>query len=376
MKVCIFIPNIDKKTGGPSRSVPLLAKGLSEVGVDVTLLTHPSDEMNLHILEGSSVHVSFLPMHYKRSELEEFIVENNFDILQGESMWIPLSHSIIRIARRHSIPYLMVPRGSLEPWSLRQKWFKKKIAWWLYQYKDIRHASCILATAPMEAEHLRLLGFRNPIAVLPNGIDVSEYPCRTITAYPPNKQVLFLSRIHPKKGIELLLEAWETLHDDCRNWKLVIAGNGEAAYIEQLKRKISDIGLNDSVTIIPPIFGESKCALYAQSSLFILPTYSENFGMVVAEAMSCGVPVITTRNAPWKVLEETKSGWWVDMNIQEIVASLKEAMSLPDDILFTMGQTGSKIVNERFEYRNIAKKTALLYEWIVQENLPVPDFVQ
>ena len=370
ISVCIFIPNIDKSTGGPSRSVPLLARGLSIVGADVTILTHRTEDMNTHLLEGYNVRIDFLPKSYKMKDLKKYFDTHHFDLLQGESMWIPLSHNILSIAKQKHIPYIFVPRGSLEPWSLKQKWFKKKIAMMFYQKKDIQDAACILATACMERDNLRKLGFSNPIAVIPNGIDISEYPCRTEEDKKNvKKQILFLSRIHPKKGIELLVKAWKEIHTDYPDWNVVVAGNGDEKYIYQLKSLITKNGLSNSMKIVPPLFGVDKYNLYKQSSLFILPTYSENFGMVIAEALACGVPAITTKNAPWKILNDEKIGWWIDLNIDDIKKSLEYAISLDTDVLFAMGQKGSKVVYDNYYYVNIAKRVYDLYSWIINNGM-------
>lgn len=362
ISICIFIPNIDKNTGGPSRSVPLLARGLSMAGANVTILTHRTEHMNLHLLDGCDVHVDFLPKPYKKSDLKAYFSTHNFDYLQGESMWIPLSHDILSIARKNNIPYTFVPRGSLEPWSLKQKWLKKKLAMMLYQKKDIQNAACILATADMERNNLRKLGFTNPIAVIPNGIDISEYPCRKESEkINVKKQILFLSRIHYKKGIELLIEAWQEIYKDFSDWNVVIAGNGEEQYISKLKTMITEKGLGESMIIVPPLFGQEKYNLYKESSLFILPTYSENFGMVIAEALACGVPAITTKNAPWEILVTENIGWWIDLSITEIKKTLKEAMSQNKDKLFDMGQKGSKVVYDNYYYVNTARRVFELY---------------
>lgn len=370
ISICIFIPNIDKSAGGPSRSVPLLARGLSMAGADVTILTHKTENMNTHLLEGCDVKVDFLPKPYKRSDLEYYFNLHHFDFLQGESMWIPLSHDILRIAKKNHIPYTFVPRGSLEPWSLKQKQLKKKLAMMLYQKKDIQDAACIIATADMERDNLRKLGFTNPIAVIPNGIDISEYPCRNDEDKKNiKKQILFLSRIHPKKGIELLVDAWKEIYTEFPDWRVVVAGNGDEGYISKLKGLITERKLNGSMKIIPPLFGQDKFNLYKESSLFILPTYSENFGMVIAEALACGVPAITTKNAPWEILQKKNIGWWIDLSVDNIKLTLKQAMSTNADTLYTMGQKGSKVVYENYYYINTAKRVYDVYVSILSKSM-------
>ena len=179
------------------------------------------------------------------------------------------------------------------------------------------------------------------------------------------KQVLFLSRIHVKKGIELLIEAWERIVKDFPGWSLLIVGNGEADYIESLRIMVKEHGVGESVTISEPVFGEAKVKLYQSSALFVLPSYSENFGMVIAEAMSCGVPVITTRYCPWEILNETGTGWCIDLSVDNLTDTLRQAMGMNADILYEMGQKASLLVSEKFDYRSVAKKTMEMYKLII-----------
>lgn len=373
IKALVFLSNIDQTKGGPSRSVPLLVKGLAEQGVDVTLMVIESNDMNLHVLDGTTAKVHLLPAGYKLQDLESFIQREKFDVIHGQFIWEPLFHQVRVIADKYHIPFMLTPRGALEPWSLQQKKWKKKIARWLYQDKDLRRCACIYTTADMEAMHVRDLGFKNPISVIPNGIETAGYPCRKDPSFV-KKQVLFLSRIHPKKGIEVLLEAWKRIIETHPGWSLLIVGNGEEEYIQSLEEKVKELSLSETVRISQPVFGAEKIALYQRSSLFVLPSYSENFGMVIAEALSCGVPVITTDNTPWELLNETKTGWCISLSEDNLVKTLEEALSMDADKLYQMGQKGSKEVYERFDYHSVAKKNVELYSWILEGGTP-PSFV-
>ena len=375
MRICIYITTIDKSSGGPSRSVPILAKGLSLNDVETTLFTSYSNEMNTHLLDGSSVNIKVVSQKILDNELEEELLAGCYDLIHAQNLWMPLYHKMAKIARKHGIPYIMTPRGCLEPWSLEQKKWKKKIAMWLYQKKDLQKAAAILTTANMEAQHLRELGIKAPLAVIPNGIDVSEYQCRPADCLSSvKKQIVFLSRIHQKKGIEILINVWEKMRFDFPDWNVVIAGNGEEEYIQQLKSMITSKRLQDCVEIIPPIFGKDKHKLYCESSLFVLPTYSENFGMVVAEALACGVPVITTNGTPWQELNDEKIGWCVDLSEENIENAIRDALSLPAEELFAMGQKGSKHINNNYLYTSVAKKNIELYKWIL-EGGDMPEFM-
>lgn len=372
MKVLTFVSDIDNRSGGPSRSVPMLVRGLAEVGVDITLMTMQTEQMNSHALEGSSAKLKALK-EFDKTAVEQYVLEEKFDLIQIQSMWDPKYHILVKIAQKHNIPYLITPRGMLEPWSLTQSKWKKKIAMLLYQKSDLNKAASIFTTAEMEAKHVHDLGIHVPCSVIPNGIETEGYPCRT-SIDVVKKQVLFLSRIHIKKGIELLIDAWKKIIDNFQGWKLVIVGNGEPEYIESLNKRILSLGLTDSVEIKEPVFGAAKLELYQSSALFVLPSFSENFGMVIAEAMSCGVPALTTTNCPWEILNETKTGWCVDLSVENLEKTLLEALSMEPKKLYDMGQQASKLVFENFNYRNVAARTKELYEWILGKGNK-PEFI-
>ena len=377
MKICVFTASIDKKGGGPSRSVPILVKGLSKVGVDVTLMTAESDDMNIHSVEGQDVRVVTFRRDISEKDLEGLLLEGHFDLIHAQGIWVPLYHKMCKIARRHGIPYMMTPRGALEPWCYYDHTFfkriKKQIAMAVYQRNDIQSADCVLATAEMEANSLRDLSFTNPIAVIPNGIEIDEYPCRPVEAITKcKKQVLFLSRVVPKKGLDILINAWPRVYRSFPEWKLLIVGNGEPDYINDLNSRIIKNGLSNIIKILPPAFGSNKYSLYVESSLFVLPTHSENFGMVIAEALACGVPVITTKSAPWQLLEETHSGWWIDLSQDNLEHSLLMALSLPEQELFDMGQRGAEMVRREFYFVEVANKILAVYQWIVNKTEKPP----
>ncbi len=373
MKILSFVSSLDMSSGGPSRSVPMLVKGLAELGVDITLMTIRSENMNIHSLEGTSAKLKVLSPSFSRKEIAKYLADERFELIQIQSVWEMPYHKVILEARKQNIPYIVTPRGMLEPWSLSQKKWKKKLAWWLYQRNDVQKSACVFTTAKMEAEHVSNLGITTCKAVIPNGIETDAYPCKS-SVEGVKKQVLFLSRVHVKKGIELLFEAWKRLHSDYVDWQLLVIGNGEAEYIHSLENRVESLGLKDSIKILPPVFGEAKIKVYQESALFCLPSFSENFGMVIAEAMSCGTPVITTTNCPWEILNETDTGWCVDLSVENLEHALREAMGMDANALYDMGQRASKYIFDNFDYRSVTRKTLSLYEWLLNSG-EKPEFV-
>lgn len=364
MKILSFISSLDLSSGGPSRSVPLLAKGLAELGVNITLMTIRSESMNTHALEGTTAKLKVLEPSFSKKEIAKYLAEEKFELIQIQSMWEWPYHKVMAEARKQCIPYIITPRGMLEPWSLSQKKWKKKLAWWLYQRNDVQKSVCVFTTAKMEADHISNLGITTSRAVIPNGIETDSYPCKT-SIDVVKKQVLFLSRVHVKKGIELLFEAWKRIHTDYQDWQLLVIGNGETEYIHSLENRVESLGLKDSIKILPPVFGNDKIRLYQESALFCLPSYSENFGMVIAEAMSCGTPVITTTNCPWIILNDTKTGWCIDLSVDNLEYALREALTMSSAELYDMGQKASRLVYDNFDYRCVARKTLCLYKWLL-----------
>ena len=373
MKVLSFVSSLDLSSGGPSRSVPMLAKGVAELGVDITLMAIRSENMNIHALEGTSVKLKVISPSFSRREIAKFLADERFELIQIQSVWEMPYHKVMVEARKLNIPYIVTPRGMLEPWSLSQKKWKKRLAWWLYQRNDVQKSACVFTTAKMEAEHVSALGITTCKAVIPNGIETVGYPCKS-SIEGVKKQVLFLSRVHVKKGIELLFEAWKRILPDYVDWQLLVIGNGEAEYIHSLENRVENLGLKDCIKILPPVFGEAKIKVYQESALFCLPSFSENFGMVIAEAMSCGTPVITTTNCPWEILNETKTGWCIDLSVDNLENALREAMGMDANALYDMGQRASKLSYDNFDYRSVTRKTLRLYEWLLNSG-EKPEFV-
>jgi glycosyltransferase involved in cell wall biosynthesis len=262
------------------------------------------------------------------------------------------------------------------------------------------------------------------IVVIPNGIDL-----KTFDSVPADREcindkcpecknekiVLFLSRLHPIKGVENLIEAWaEVQHDPGTaitktrdNWILLIAGSGENKYVESLKKQVEKFGLAEKVRFFGLVLGEEKIKLMKSADIFVLPTKDENFGIVVAEALACAVPVITTKGAPWSELQgdfvgmqvseganarvapgdvalsstvETneftysdtndlcrtdRSGWWVDIGVAPLADALQQAMSLTDLERKQMGVNGRRLVEERYQWSRVVGHMNSIYNWVL-----------
>jgi len=252
---------------------------------------------------------------------------------------------------------------------LRHRAWKKRIAMALYQRRDIEAADLLIASTSREAESLRRLGFRQPVAILPHGIrPVTEKP--TDRARDPADQgrvrtALFLSRLHPVKGLPNLINAWARAAP--QGWRLVIAGPDQGGHLQAIKALIRRLGLGESVQYVGEVRDVVKSALYRAADLFVLPTYTENFGIVVAEALAYAVPVITTRGAPWSELETHRCGWWIDIGEEPLVKALQEAMALSDQARLEMGARGRALA-QRYEWAGIARQLHAAYRWVLDRS--------
>src|SRR5262249_46374417 len=188
------------------------------------------------------------------------------------------------------------PRGTLSPWARRRSVWLKRLMWLFGQGRAIRASHGFHATAENEYHDIRAAGLRGPVAIVPNGIDIGPEPDHAPTDNG-RRRLLFVGRLPPLKGIDRLLQAWHRVQAGCPTWELQLVGDGEPAHVKQLKQMADHLGVRRA-TFFGPAFGVDKRRQYQQAELFVLPTHSENFGLVVAEALAHGVPAIVTKGAP------------------------------------------------------------------------------
>jgi glycosyltransferase involved in cell wall biosynthesis len=378
MNVIHSIASLNLEAGGPSRSIPELCSAINMLGGSAEIVTQrwPGKEvipnhnnLKIHFAENTKY---WNPV---RSSVVNVLSEKNtsdgISIIHAHGIWLKNIHYSIKFAVANGIPLVLSPRGMLQPWAKEHKAIKKRIAWLLYQYKDLKKVFAFHATSESEYESIRRNGFDQPVAIIPNGVNkllVSQQ------AMPDKKKktVLFLSRIDVVKGLPLLLEAWSQLKND--NWELVIAGNDYGNHKSDMMAYANILGISDSVKFLGPTYGADKELVFQTSNVFILPSYSENFGIVVAEALQYGLPVITTKGTPWSELVEHHCGWWIENTTQELLKALQDATCLSDQERNEMGERGRALIEEKYLWPAIAGKMLNFYEWLLQDGTK-PDFV-
>ena len=388
MKIVHFLNSLNPIYGGPTTSVPVQCLGIRKLGVEIGLVTYSESAPWEEKLVKSGVEVLEINKSLSRFEqlfslsLLKFLNHSDLkaSILHNHGVWLPAEHWVATYAKKNGIKYVINPRGDLETYRINyNKWkkLKKQVIWWLYAKKNTQDAACILATSNQEADAVRRLGITAPIAIIPNGIEMDVFPKVITHTTREKKVVLFLSRVNPIKGLELLIEAWSKLPNNLRtNWELHIVGNSDPEdYVHKLEEQIIRLELQENVKLLDPITGDAKMQKYMNSDLFILPTFNENFGNVIAEAMMCECPVITTTNAPWEVLVEDHCGWWIELSVNNLVATLVEAMSLTDEERVILGKKSRQCIINHFSSETVARKTKMVYDWILGKE-EKPDFVQ
>lgn len=363
MKILHYIPSIDRASGGVGSYMQLLAKELGKI-TELYVATHRSDnELEIKNCQLRYIRRWTRPLTMKRQWIE-LLRDINPDVVHVNCCWQPESAMVQRWSANRGYKTVYSPHGMLEPWIMhRHYWTRKVPALWLYQKASIRNSDVIHATAESERQNLLALGYNQNIAVIPNGIDVRNIQIKP--SWKRTRTILFLSRIHVKKGIDILIDAVSELKDSMTDFRVLIAGEGEMNYITHLKSLAVQKGVANQIEFIGGVYGNEKWNLYQKADFFVLPTHSENFGIVVAEALASGTPVITTTGTPWEELNTRHCGWWIPCNVRNLKIALFSAITLADDKLVEMGCNGRKLVEERYSVEAIAQQMKALYEWIL-----------
>ena len=350
---------------GTDYAVNGLCRALSARGNIVEVHTlHPAPEVKEKEFEIRSYPRSKIPAKLGLShEMSKALVEAaaNTDVVHGHSLWTMQNLYAAQAARRVAKPYVFSVHGMMAPAAMRRSRFKKTVFGWMGQWRALSKVDCFHATSNEEYADIRHLGYKGPVSIVPFGIDLPTFQAPAETG---RRTLLFLGRIHPIKRIDVLLMAWRAVQDDFRDWDLVICGPDNDEYLSDLQQLAKALGTT-RVDFSGPKYGAEKSQLLASAHLFVLPSYSENFGFVVAEALAHGVPAIVSKGAPWAGLEEQRCGWWVEISAKLFEQTLREALVLDERTLSEMGHRGRDWMARDFSWNRTAESIEHVYQWLL-----------
>jgi glycosyltransferase involved in cell wall biosynthesis len=373
LRVVHVVAGLDAAHGGPSHTVPRFCAALSRLGSHIELLSvdgkdEPAGKPTETDYDDHRFAQDYIPVPVLRdlrfsgalaSSLRE--TARRADVIHDHGIWLMPNLHAGWAARAAGKPLVVSPRGMLAPAALAFSRRRKQAFWCLLQGPAIRHAACFHATSEQEYEEIRCFGVSSPVAIIPNGVDLSALS--TPSSPVGDRTVLSLGRLHPKKGLDRLLQAWAEVEGRYPDWRLKIIGPAEHGYDQVLRASAAALGLT-RVSVEGPVYGEAKLRAYQAADLFVLPTLNENFGQTVAEALMSEVPVIVTKGAPWSGLETQGCGWWIAHGVEPLVAALRQAMDMPRSTLKSMGAKGREWMAQDFSWERVAQEMLAVYRWL------------
>lgn len=302
--------------------------------------------------------------------LARSLAASGHDILHQHGIWQGFSASVRGWGRRTGRPVVISPRGMLDPWALANSAWKKRVAGFLYENGNLRHAACLHALNESERLSMRRLGLRNPIMVLPNGIDPP--PARTAAPAPwsdmlPDgaRTLLFVGRIHPKKGINLLLQAMASDAPGADDWHLVVVGWDQAGHAAELKALAQTMPVASRVHFLGPLYGDAKWNALHHADAFALPSHSEGLPMSVLEAWAAGLPVLMTRACNLPEGPAAGAAIEVETSVAALRDGLARLIALADNERRAMGEAGRHLVASRFTWDGIGAQMCATYRWLL-----------
>lgn len=366
MKILHYIPSVGKMGGGVSSYLQLLSHDMGQL-VDLKIVCHhTSDELTftnctIHYIEGN-IRRPF------KMKCEFYAILDKFkpDVVHVNGCWMLQCSWVVFWAKAKGYPVALSPHGMLEPWDIRKNYWTKKLpALLLYQKRSVKMSNILIATAESEKNNLLSLDYNSNVVIVPNGLMIDGIEVKK--SWDEKKQILFLALYRRNKGIDFLMQAIAQIKEQLVGWKVVVAGIESDYTVEVLKNMANDLGISSVVDVVGALYGEDKWEAYRSSDVFVLPTLNENFGIVIAESFLCGTPVITTKGAPWSIIEQNHCGWWIDRTIDDLVNAIQEAIRIPIQERKEMGLRGRDLIIRNFASNVVAKRMVEVYNTIIRK---------
>jgi len=366
MNMLSFIEDINSSYGGPAFSLPSLLRTLDtefHMKSQILSLTKNGALANNDVIKHFSLPAPILLEQFGTDKLKyslesrlAFKHAQEVDVIHTNNLWNFFSYLPYNVSQKLNKPNVISVRGSLYPWSLNQSSFIKKSAWYLFQKKALDNAAFIHVTCDDEYKFVKDLGIKSKVIISPHGVDVptkkhlvSNSFLSKFNLLKENKYFLFMSRLHEKKGLDILLSAWDSIHRLYPDWTLLIAGPDYGNY----KDKINSMS-ECNIKYLGMLVGDEKESCFALSKFFVLPSFSENFGVVIGEAMARSLPVLTTINTPWNCINENNAGACFELNNDELVFNLKNILSLSENERIVMGGNARELIKGKYSWGKVS----------------------
>lgn len=373
-------PDITPASGSSHTAIPRLCGLLARSGFDVELLTTHSHDAPPHREERDGCRIVSGPRNRLTAGLgasdwllaEAGRLLGDAGLLHVHGMWRLCAVDALQWAHGRKLSTVLSPMGNLAPSALRQSRFRKMAFWHLWQARALRGVTCYHATSELEHDHLRALGIRQPIAVIPLGVDIPDLLPRK-PAGSASRTVLFLGRVSPIKNLPALIRAWREVQGEVGEARLRIVGPDDRGHVGALRRLADELGAQ-RVTFEHGAWDRDRDRAYQEADIVVLPSLCESYGLVVAEALAQARPVIASTGAPWQALQREGCGWWVEPTPAAIAQALREALGEADERLVAMGSRGRKLAERDLGWESCMARFDALYRWILGGGA-VPDFV-
>jgi glycosyltransferase involved in cell wall biosynthesis len=379
------ISHLDPKYGGLSAAVPALGSAVSAGGqFSVALAGFCLDGEHYLPPVAPGVNVHYFPIGY-RGWWRDRASRQTFRNLARESaglhihgLWQLSTSAAARAAQFESKPYIVSAHGMLESWALANKRLKKTAYAWLFERANLRSATCLHALTGAEARDYRNFGLRKPIAIIPNGVDVPAVSSSEpfLNRFPElrNKRlVLFLGRIHFKKGLDALCEAWTRVSRDWPDAQLVLAGPDFENTRASIEKLLEERRIRHRVTFTGMLGNELKWSALRAAECFVLPSYSEGLSVSVLEAMGMGLPVIVSEQCNLPEVAGHDCGWVIEPRGpggNQLESALDEVLRASSQARAKWGANGRRLVSRRYSWRVVGEQMTALYTWAQGGGLP------
>lgn len=383
MKVLHTIGGFGAKSGGTSSCTYSLLSAIHDIdsSIQIDILTPEANNPSDPLMGNGEQWIKAVPYDYKTPlalsrNMTNWLQESDYQLYHTNGLWMHINHATCALARFRKLPYVITPHGMLYPETLARSAWKKWPMRKLWFDRDVMKASALHATCETEMQHLRTFGYRGPIALIGNPVDVPDYTSAMAESHTCSHDGIlrlgFLGRLHPRKQVHNLLQG--AALSKIPDLEINIIGKGDDAYEQFLRNEAKRLGIADRVKFLGFLNGREKFEQLARLDGLFVPSDMENFGMIIPEALIVGTPVMSSLGTPWQTLNKERCGWWADASPQSIADVIFDLSSRTPDELKAMGQRGRDYILSTYASDKVASQMLLLYRWLLGDEYK-PDFI-